>query len=345
MLLGNQFCINLLEIVKKDFATVQVRLWTDSEVALHWLSSPRRLKQFVQNKVDAINRLFLFSFWSHTFSTENPADLVPRGCTAQSLTKSPLWLQGPSWILNAASWLQWPKSQHLSSTVATAITEQQITPLPPGISTIIDITRFPSNSRLLATSVYVYRFCFRTGIQRIPAASEHNIVEVQWIHTQQQEFYPYVLDYLSSSKVNKSHDPPIVRQLNLFLDGNGLIRVQGRFTIDSSLTLLPHRSRFTDLQVLDYHQRLQVRYDRCFTSTFLDSIRTLRCSSPFAQLLYLQKSYRQTLSFAYATRVTAISLRHFQSPVFQHLYDFTGYFLAKDYHNNHRKVYICLFTC
>ena len=163
ILLGSQFCVNLLEIVKKDYSSVQDRLWTDSEIALHWLSSPRRLKQFVQNKVNAINRLFASSFWSHTSSTENPANLFSHGCMTLLLTKSPLWLQGPPWILNTTSWPQWPNSQPLSSTVDTAITEQQITPLPPGISSIVDITRFPSYSRLLATSVYVHHFCFRTG--------------------------------------------------------------------------------------------------------------------------------------------------------------------------------------
>ena len=106
MLLGSQLCANLLEIVTKDFATVHVRLWIDSEISLHWFSSNRKLKSFVQNKVDASNRLFDSSFWGHTPSAENPADLVTRGCTAQSLLNSSLWFEGPSWILNATSWPQ-----------------------------------------------------------------------------------------------------------------------------------------------------------------------------------------------------------------------------------------------
>lgn len=103
MLLGSQLGANLLEIVKKDFSTVHVRLWTDSEISLHWLLSRRTLKSFIQNKVEAINRLFDSSFWGHTPSAENPADLVTRGCTAQSLLHSSLWFEGPSWILTATS--------------------------------------------------------------------------------------------------------------------------------------------------------------------------------------------------------------------------------------------------
>ena len=223
ILLGCQLCASLLATVKKDFPAVNVRLWTDSEIALHWLSSPRKLKQFVQNKVDSINRLFASSFWGHTPSTENPADLVSRGCSAQSLFKSSLWFHGQSWIHNVASWPQWPKSSPPSATVAPSIAEQQITLPHTGFSSIIDITRFNQYSRLLAASGFVHRFCFRTGIKGTPTASEIKFIETQWIRAQQQDFYPQVLDYFSSRNANRSHAPPIIRQLNLFLDDNGLI--------------------------------------------------------------------------------------------------------------------------
>ena len=162
MLLGSQLCANLLEIVKKDISTVHVRLWTDSEISLHWLSSHRTLKSFVQNKVEAINRLFDSSFWGHTPSAENPADLVTRGCTAQSLLYSSLWFEDPSWILSATSWPQWPKSPPLSATVAASVTDQQIMPSPPNICTIMDLSRFNHYPRLLATSVYYYCKRYRT---------------------------------------------------------------------------------------------------------------------------------------------------------------------------------------
>ena len=66
MFLGSQYCDTLLNVIKKDFSEVSVFLWTDSEIALFWLASKRKLKQFVQNKVDAINNTFDSSFWGHT---------------------------------------------------------------------------------------------------------------------------------------------------------------------------------------------------------------------------------------------------------------------------------------
>ena len=66
MLLGAQFCESTFDIIHKDFPDVRVCLWTDSEIALSWLSSTRKLKQFVQNKVDSTNKLFDSSIWGHT---------------------------------------------------------------------------------------------------------------------------------------------------------------------------------------------------------------------------------------------------------------------------------------
>ena len=100
MFLGSQYCDTLLNVIKKDFSEVSVFLWTDSEIALFWLASKRKLKQFVQNKVDAINSTFDSSFWGHTPTQDNPADVVSRGCSAVLLKSSALWQYGPNWLCN-----------------------------------------------------------------------------------------------------------------------------------------------------------------------------------------------------------------------------------------------------
>ena len=349
MLLGSQLCANLLEIVTKDFATVHVRLWTDSEISLHWLSSNRKLKSFVQNKVNAINRLFDSSFWGHTPSAENPADLVTRGCTAQSLLHLSLWFEGPSWILNATSWPQWPKSPPLSVTVAASVADQQIMPSPPNICTIVDISRFNHYSRLLATSVYVHRFCFRTGIKGPPTTSEINFAETQWIRAQQQDFFPQVLDFLSTSNAVPARALPIVRQLNLFLDDDGLIRAKGRFALTSSLILLPQNSRFTELLILDCHHRMH----HIGVGGTIVALRN-RFWVPAARA-----TARRLLRKC--TRCRKVTGRHYTLPPSPELpqfrqdtsirpfsnigVDFTGHLTVKDRSGSHIKVYICLFTC
>ena len=123
-----------------------------------------------------------------------------------------------------------------------------------------------------------------------PTTSELGKVETEWIRALQQQCNSHVIDFLSSNHNTKRvYGPPIIRQLNLFLDEKGLIPAKGRFDLDFSLILLPQHSRFTDftdLLVSDYHQRLHHigvwRYYRRITSTVLDSIRSLRRSSSTA---------------------------------------------------------------
>ena len=198
MLLGVQFCERTLCIVRKDFPDVRVRLWTDSEIALFWLSSSRKLKQVVQNKVDAIRSKSKNSCWGHTPSQDNPADLVSRGCSAQTLQHSTKWHTGPSWICHQSLWPQWPKSEVTSATVMTAVTEQHFPPQVVSSCNVIDIENFNYHSCLLNTSVYVYRFCYRTGVKGTPTVDELQSIERAWLRYEQQCYYPQVFSYFKS---------------------------------------------------------------------------------------------------------------------------------------------------
>ena len=256
MFLGLQYCETLLDIINKDFHDISVHFWTDSEIALFWLPSKRKLKHFVQNKVDAINCTFASSFWGHTPSQDNPADIVSCGCSVASLQSSALWQSGPTWLCYQSSWPQWPKS-HISSTAAISTATEQLLPTTENsISHVIDVNRFNSYSCLLAVSVYVYRFCYRTGITGPPKTSEIEAVERAWMKSEQLLRYPDIILHFSSNNIRqKSSAPPLVCQLNLFLDDDGLICSKGRFMLESSLILLPRHSYLTNLIILDCHHR------------------------------------------------------------------------------------------
>ena len=184
MFLRSQYCETLLDIIKKDFHDVSVHLLTDSEIALFWIASKRKLKHFVQKKVDAINRTFTSSFWGHTPSQDNPADIVSRGCSVASLQSSALWQSGPMWLCYQSSWPKWPKSC-ISSTAAISTATEQLLPMTENsISHVIDVNHFNSYSRLLAVSVYIYQFCYRTGTTGPPKTSEIEAVERAWIKSE-----------------------------------------------------------------------------------------------------------------------------------------------------------------
>ena len=120
------------------------------------------------------------------------------------------------------------------------------------------MNRFNDYSKLLETSVYVYRFCYRTGITGPPSTPEVEVVERAWLKSEQLRCYPQVLSHLSDTVSHgKTSTPPIVRQLNFFFGADGPIHAQGHFSQESSLILLPHHSRLTNLIIMDCHSRMR----------------------------------------------------------------------------------------
>jgi len=64
-----------------------VQLWSDSQIILHWIAS-HKLQPFINRRVEEIHSIS--SCWKHCPSTDNPADLLTRGITAEKLRASDL---------------------------------------------------------------------------------------------------------------------------------------------------------------------------------------------------------------------------------------------------------------
>ena len=74
----------------------EYRCWSDSQVALAWIrGDPGRWKQFVANRVIEIQQLTDPLRWGHCPGSENPADILSRGASAEELVRSDLWFSGP----------------------------------------------------------------------------------------------------------------------------------------------------------------------------------------------------------------------------------------------------------
>lgn len=78
------------------YPTLEVYLWSDSQIVLSWLHSNKQLKQFVANSV---RELFPPSIWHYCPTQENPADILTRGLTNQQMLSSSLWKNGPAWLM------------------------------------------------------------------------------------------------------------------------------------------------------------------------------------------------------------------------------------------------------
>ena len=109
-----KFLITTLDNVKK----AQVRLWSDSQIVLHWIFSNKQLKPFVANRVQEINTLFPCTQWGYCPTEDNAADLLTRGITSTQSQLSHLWAQGPSWLTSMCNWPTWSPSSVLHITTS-----------------------------------------------------------------------------------------------------------------------------------------------------------------------------------------------------------------------------------
>ena len=178
----------------------QIFMWSDSQIALHWIFSDKKLPIFVSNRVQKVRKLFSDATWQYCPTQSNPADLVTRGISFHSLNSSDQWRQGPSWITNKAQWPKWEYGEVLHLHTAEESSEDLPTEddsLPPAnISLVFDINRYSSWSKLLQVTVYVLRFIYNCK-QKAPnlktsqplTSSEVNEAAYRWIqHVQQFSF-------------------------------------------------------------------------------------------------------------------------------------------------------------
>ena len=245
-----------------------VKLWSDSQIVLHWLFSQKRLKQFISNRVQDINKTFPDVPWLYCPTNDNPADLLTRGLSAAQLTASSLWQHGPPWLTDETRWPAWNRSEILHLQVDDDVMETNTsnTELPStvtsGIHNLIEVVNYSSLPRVLRVSAYVCRFIYNTRNptkQHVGSLSvdETNKALTLWIHScQHTTFHKEIL----SIKSKRGKRLPLVRQLRLFMDNSDHLRCGGRIhnaPVDSDTKfpiLLPKHHPFTKLIVLAVHK-------------------------------------------------------------------------------------------
>ena len=135
------------------------------------------------------------------------------------------------------------------------------------ISTVIDITRLSALMKLLRVTALVLKFvdhlCRKRGDMHSPKLTATDIgrAETMWVKSVQRSSFESELQSLRGQIV----DTPLQKQLNLFLDKEGIIRCQGRIdhstVLEGSKTpiLMPTRHYFTELLIM--HRQNQVFHD------------------------------------------------------------------------------------
>ncbi|XP_057338496.1 uncharacterized protein LOC130676359 [Microplitis mediator] len=256
-----------------QLSRVPTYLWTDSSTTLAWVTSePTRWKEFVKNRVEAIQQHSPDAHWRYISGKQNPADCASRGLTASQLINHQLWWSGPSWLADPPS--QWPSHHVLSST--TYETEQvnsemrpcksHVSTSPPLMPLSSLIHSWTTLTALLRRTATVFRAisCFK----KVPGSSlsispltpaELQSALIHWIKSTQQECFSSEISSLSQgSTLKKSH---CFTRLTAFIDQAGVIRVGGRLqnsaldTDSKHPAILPKDCLLSRLIISDSHLR------------------------------------------------------------------------------------------
>ncbi|XP_028413247.1 uncharacterized protein LOC114536094 [Dendronephthya gigantea] len=286
-ILGLRLAQNIIRTLEIPVQTVL--FFSDSKDVLWWVRGcGRDFRPFVANRVGEIQMETEPWQWQYVPTEQNPADLCTRGASPSELKNSPLWWNGPSWLLEDQA--KWPKmdvgsrpvklpetkaskeelKEKGNSTFTTRQgrcskqqpTEQQIT----NDEWQLDSKRFSSWIRLVRLHARVKRVVhnMKNGAEKhcskelIP--DEIRDAEEDIIRQAQKE--AFVEEYAMLQKKKPVSQRSILSKLNPVLDEQGIIRSDSRLRYAEYLPyhvrfpiILP-RGHWTTKLIVKYHHEM-----------------------------------------------------------------------------------------
>jgi len=239
----------------------------DSQVVLSWILSGKVNSKnlFARNRVRDVRQLILdveetFNLgvkFRYVCSSDNPADMVSRGVTAAEwLRRLEFWKHGPHFLNENP--IAWPvghtgcfSDRTINLTSNSAVVETK--------ESLFDVNRFSSLKTLISVTAFIYLFIAKARKLSTKFLDCVAKAKLYWIKREQSVHFSRVIEYLNCPS---KQVPNLVRNLNLFLDRDGILRAKGRLDKCYSLSydkrnpiLLPKESHLTELFVWDAHFR------------------------------------------------------------------------------------------
>lgn len=235
-----------------------IHLWSDSTIVLAWIKTPpSQLKTFVSNRTAEIQNLTDDAQWHHVRSEHNPADVISRGLAANQLLECELWWKGPGWMSQET----WSIPRHTEE-FTTTLEYKSLVSLVTVSKPFNILTKYSSIVKLQRILAYVLRFINNTRKIQEELGSltvtelKQSLLKI--IHLVQQEVFTKEISSLKQNKILQGDSR--LRNLNPFIDENGMLRVGGRLK-NSMLSsehkhpyILPADHQVTYLLVQQEHQ-------------------------------------------------------------------------------------------
>ncbi|XP_075150880.1 uncharacterized protein LOC142224988 [Haematobia irritans] len=243
----------------------RVYCWTDSSIVRSWLrKTPSTWSTFMANRICRIHENTGGQNWYHVRSEDNPADLGSRGVSPAELAVSTLWWHGPEWLCSDSS--QWDISE--LTPLETDVEVRAVRTHASFFTNYEDILeRFSSLDRALRVIAYIFRFYHRTHYSHASrnvyhdtklTATELKTVRLRLAILSQRPHYPDEYYCLMEKKPLGSRSSFL--SLNPFLDGEGVMRLNGRLSRCPTLSyserhpiIVPYNSTFARLLVKYVH--------------------------------------------------------------------------------------------
>ena len=345
----------------------KINLFSDSQVALSWLLTKKATKKnvFINNRLKEIV-MFLETFskqdvdvnFLYVPTDENIADIISKGVSVHTFCEDKKWwIEGPSWIVEDNSF--WPTGQlgcipsefivPGSSVIAPLITDVPV----------IEFSNYSSYNSLFGTTCKLFEAAdrFLKSINKSPEVMDVKVKTFNYLFRQMQScYFSTEIEFLHSGSTTGKPVPPLVHQLNLFLDDHGILRSRGRMEKNISLKydavnpIICHKdSHLTKLIIRDTHEKCK----HMGTNTTLNALRQGGFWIPrarqavFTELKTCPKcKWINSKAFKYpsptALPVDRVNLVH---PFHTIGIDYTGHFFTYDDNEVESKQYILIFTC
>ena len=359
-------CISNI-LFENNFSNIKiskVNLFADSQVALSWLLTKKATKKnvFVNNRLKEIT-MFLEAFankdvlvnFHYVPSDENIADIISRGVSVlEFCSEQKLWTSGPTWIVEKMS--NWPTGQlgciptkfisHENSVVAPLIANEPL----------IEFTKYSSYSSLFRATCNVFKVANKFLSKRTEVKDAKLKTFNYLIKNMQASHFASEIECLKSGGTSARPAPPLIQQLNLFLDEEGILRSRGRVEKSISLDydainpILCHKdSHLTKLIIRDTHEK-------CKHMGANATLNALRLSGFW--ILKARQAVFSELKTCFICKVINAKAFKYPSPTalpadrvnLVHPFhtigiDFTGHFFTLDNKDVETKQYILIFTC
>ncbi|KRY33215.1 conserved hypothetical protein [Trichinella spiralis] len=159
---------------------------------------------------DCIKELTDAQWWRYCPTTDNPADVLTRGCRLKDLVSNNLWWHGPHWLTECED--AWPtakleltidRSPEFQAEVRKSTCELHV---QAKTEAVLDVQKYSSLTKLLNVTAYV--FCFITNCKVTPEERKTTPLHVReidqaeqfWLKTLQNEEFPEELVLLKRER-------------------------------------------------------------------------------------------------------------------------------------------------